>query len=220
MVLKDDQKTDDLGIQMVKILSSDHFMFAFFNEKTKQFFSAGGGTYSYADGIYTEHIQFHTIDPDLIGASLSFKCTLKDGRWYHTGAIDDSEMNEVFEPIESDDRSLLIGAWIMNSYKDAEGHMVQPRRQDTKKIKILANNWFQWAHFNTKEGFFLETGGGRYTYKDGVYHEEIIFFSGDSTLIGKTQRFVAILKEGEWHHQEVSNTLGFQMSEVWERMDM
>ena len=135
MVYKDNQDTDSLGIQMVKILSSDHFMFAFFNEKTKKFFSAGGGTYSYADGIYTEHIQFHTIDPEIIGASLSFKCTLEDGKWYHTGAIDGAPMNEVFEPIKSDDRSLLIGAWIMNTFKNAEGQMVQPRRQDTKKNK-------------------------------------------------------------------------------------
>ena len=50
------------GNRMIKIINETHF--AFFNHDLRQgkdstaFFTAGGGTYTLADSVYTEHLQY------------------------------------------------------------------------------------------------------------------------------------------------------------------
>lgn len=218
---KNGQSMDELGIQMVKLLSGGHFMFAFFNEKDKKFFSAGGGKYTFENGIYKEHITFHTINPDLIGTTLSFKCELKDGKWHHTGRINDHDLNEVF--VKADDNfTVLEGAWEMESFMNTSGKMEHFTQGSAKKVKLLAGNRFQWSYYDPQGGFFIETGGGTYSYENGVYTEQIEYYSNDSSpLVGQDQKFVCILKEGQWHHHEVSATRGNDpyISEVWHRAE-
>ena len=75
------ESAKDLNIRMVKIISGGYFSFAFFNDETQQFFSAGGGTYSYSNGRYTEHIEFHTINPEFSGTSIHFEAEFQDNKW-------------------------------------------------------------------------------------------------------------------------------------------
>jgi hypothetical protein len=45
----------------------------------------GGGTYTFANGKYTEHIEFFSRDSSRVGAALTFDGKLENGDWHHSG---------------------------------------------------------------------------------------------------------------------------------------
>ena len=69
----------------LKILTGTRFQWAAINPATKEFSGSGGGTYTFQDGKYTEHIEFFSRDSSRVGASLSFDGKLQDGHWHHSG---------------------------------------------------------------------------------------------------------------------------------------
>lgn len=69
----------------MKILSGTRFQWIAYNVETKQFFGSGGGTYTTADGNYTEKIEFFSRDDAKAGMSLGFQYELIDGVWHHVG---------------------------------------------------------------------------------------------------------------------------------------
>ena len=69
----------------LKILSATRFQWTAIDPGTKEFFGTGGGTYQFANGKYTEHIEFFSRDSNRIGASLSFDGKLENGAWHHSG---------------------------------------------------------------------------------------------------------------------------------------
>jgi len=69
----------------LKILSGTRFQWAAIDPGTKEFFGTGGGTYQFANGKYTEHIDFFSKDSNRIGATLNFDGKLESGEWHHSG---------------------------------------------------------------------------------------------------------------------------------------
>lgn len=69
----------------MKILSGTRFQWIAYNVDTKEFFGTGGGTYTTADGKYTENIEFFSRDASRVGASLEFDYSTPDGEWRHQG---------------------------------------------------------------------------------------------------------------------------------------
>ena len=69
----------------IKILSGKHFQWAAIDPGTKAFMGTGGGTYEFANGKYTEHIEFFSRDSSRVGTSLSFDGKLEKGEWHHSG---------------------------------------------------------------------------------------------------------------------------------------
>lgn len=69
----------------MKILSGTRFQWIAYNVDTKEFFGTGGGTYTTADGKYTENIAFFSRDNSRVGASLGFDYSLVEGEWHHKG---------------------------------------------------------------------------------------------------------------------------------------
>jgi hypothetical protein len=69
----------------LKILSSTRFQWMAINPETKEFFGTGGGTYTFANGKYTEHIEFFSRDSSRVGSSLSFDGSVSDKVWTHKG---------------------------------------------------------------------------------------------------------------------------------------
>lgn len=69
----------------VKILTPTRFQWAAIDPGTKQFMGSGGGTYTFKDGKYTEHIAFFSRDSSRVGSSLSFDGKLENGDWHHSG---------------------------------------------------------------------------------------------------------------------------------------
>ncbi len=69
----------------LKILSSTRFQWMAINPETKEFSGTGGGTYTFKDGKYTEHIEFFSRDSSRVGASLSFDGSVANNVWTHKG---------------------------------------------------------------------------------------------------------------------------------------
>jgi hypothetical protein len=69
----------------IKILSGERFQWAAINPESKEFFGTGGGTYTFNNGKYIEHIDFFSRDSSRVGASLSFDGKLENGDWHHSG---------------------------------------------------------------------------------------------------------------------------------------
>ncbi len=221
LTLKDNTSAEDLQIQMVKILSDGHFMFAFYNAQTQQFFSAGGGTYTYADGRYTETIAFHTIDPNLAGRSVTFDAKLEGNTWHQTGDINGGEINEVYQRIDDGSGSDLVGTWAQESYIDDRGKTKRFSKKN-KKLKILSATRFQWVEYNAKSGKFVAAGGGEYALQNDGYVETLHFFSPDSTIVGTDVAFNRDYSATEWHLQEQASRgedIRLGVNEIWSRSD-
>lgn len=69
----------------LKLLTGTRFQWAAINTQTKEFFGTGGGTYTFANGKYTENIEFFSRDSSRVGASLSFDGEVKGDQWIHSG---------------------------------------------------------------------------------------------------------------------------------------
>jgi hypothetical protein len=69
----------------IKVLSATRFQWAAINADTREFFGTGGGTYTFKDGKYTEHIEFFSRDSSRVGMSLSFDGKVEGDNWHHSG---------------------------------------------------------------------------------------------------------------------------------------
>ncbi len=84
----------------MKILSDTRFQWIAYNDESGKFSGTGGGTYTYEDGKYTEHIEFFSRDGNRVGASLSFDGEVKAGEWHHSGFSSKGDpMYEIWAPI-------------------------------------------------------------------------------------------------------------------------
>ena len=69
----------------MKVLSGKYFQWIAYNIDTKTFINAGGGTYTTANGKYTENIEFFTKTPESVGKNLVFDYSFVNGDWRHKG---------------------------------------------------------------------------------------------------------------------------------------
>lgn len=69
----------------LKMLTGKRFQWFAIDPDGNQFFGTGGGTYTFENGKYTEHIDFFSRDNSRVGASLSFDGRLDSGKWHHSG---------------------------------------------------------------------------------------------------------------------------------------
>ncbi len=79
----------------LKILTASRFQWVAINIKTGEFFGTGGGSYTFENGRYTEHIEFFSRNSSRVGAVLSFQGEIKDGQWHHFG--NSSSGNFIYE---------------------------------------------------------------------------------------------------------------------------
>lgn len=69
----------------IKVLTGEKFQWIALDPKSKEFFGTGGGSYSFANGKYTEKLEFFPRDNTKVGTELTFDDRVEAGEWYHTG---------------------------------------------------------------------------------------------------------------------------------------
>lgn len=85
----------------LKILSGTRFQWVAINPEVKGFYGTGGGTYTFANGKYTENIEFFSRDSTRVGASLTFDGKVEDGAWHHSGLNSRGEpLNEIWRRVK------------------------------------------------------------------------------------------------------------------------
>ena len=105
----------------------------------------------------------------------------------------------------------------MRALSDREGECDatrMPIEKPRKTLKFLLDGRFQWIAYNTDSFEFHGTGGGAYTSENGIYTENIGYFSRDNTRVGATLEFNYELKGNDWHHTG-KNSKGEPMYEIW-----
>lgn len=81
----------------IKLLTGSRFQWIAINSETKEFFGTGGGTYTFENGKYTEHIEFFSRDSSRVGASLSFDGKVEGNNWHHSGLSSKGDsINEIW----------------------------------------------------------------------------------------------------------------------------
>ncbi|RXK58899.1 membrane or secreted protein [Lacibacter luteus] len=81
----------------IKLLTGTRFQWIAINSETKEFFGTGGGTYTFVNGKYTEHIEFFSRDSTRVGASLSFDGKVEGSNWHHSGLSSKGDpINEIW----------------------------------------------------------------------------------------------------------------------------
>jgi hypothetical protein len=85
----------------LKLLSGTRFQWVAIDPAVKGFYGTGGGTYTFANGKYTENIEFFSRDSNRVGASLTFDGKVENGAWMHSGLNSRGEpLNEVWRRVK------------------------------------------------------------------------------------------------------------------------
>jgi hypothetical protein len=108
----------------------------------------------------------------------------------------------------------LDGQWLFGTRGPDEGQERRGDSQPRKTLKYLQDGRFQWIAYNTETMQFHGTGGGSFTSTDGVYQENIGFFSKDNSRVGAQLTFDYKIMGDDWHHQG-KNSKGEPMYEIW-----
>ncbi len=69
----------------IKVIADGHFAFGV--PSSGPGLTAGGGTCAYDGHRYTETVEYHWV-PALVGRTIVFDCTLKDGLWTHKAVFE------------------------------------------------------------------------------------------------------------------------------------
>lgn len=117
------------------------------------------------------------------------------------------------EPIETKTQD-LDGEWLFATRGPDTGQDRRGEKSSRKTLKFLKDGTFQWIAYDTESFRFSGTGGGSYSSKDGIYTEQIEFFSKDNSRVGATLEFNYELNENDWHHTG-NNSKGEPLYEIW-----
>ena len=108
----------------------------------------------------------------------------------------------------------LQGKWLMSGRVRGKTERRRDTNQPRKTMKILVDGYFQWIAFNTNTFSFMGTGGGSYTAENGIYKENIDYFSRDNKKVGISLSFSYLINGQDWHHKGFSSK-GDPLHEIW-----
>lgn len=110
----------------------------------------------------------------------------------------------------------LTGVWRITG-RQREGKIDEMPLRARRTLKVLTGSRFQWIAMNIETGEFSGTGGGSYTFDDGIYVETIEFFSRDNSRVGAQLEFDGEIEDGDWHHSGLSSR-GDPIYEIWSKL--
>ena len=207
------QKLDNgQEIRSVLIVTEGYQVLTTYDSKSGAFLQTNGGSWSLDGNTMTETVEFHTTDPEMVGKTVSFEIDLS------TDGLQIAERNEVFKRIDDGTPGQLEGAWLMSGRVRGGELQTRDTNRPRKTMKILSGTRFQWIAYNTETKEFMATGGGTYTTQNGIYTENIEFFSRDATRVGMRLNFEFDLLDGDWVHKGKSSK-GKPIHEIWSLRD-
>ena len=162
-----------------------------------------------AEFILTRGGYYNKTKSNIIKVNLEFNSNfLKDSLKLFQIEKKDSWIKSFGKPID------LNGKWLMAGRITNEGEKRRDISKPRKTMKFLKNGNFQWIAFNTETFQFFGSGGGTYSAKNGIYTENIQFFSRNNNSVGKILPFNYSLKGVDWHHSGKSSK-GDPIYEIW-----
>lgn len=171
-----------------------------------KYISTWGGPFSTANNGIQVKVEYNDANPAEIGTEKATNAQL-DGKGIKMGNLNFTK--------QTTNKQDLDGLWRITGRKEKDKMSTIPRG-DRKTIKILVDGYFQWIAINPAEKGFYGTGGGKYSFKDKKYTENILFFSRDNSRVGASLSFDGEIKDGAWNHSGLSSK-GDPIFEIWSR---
>ncbi|MGV3507888.1 MAG: hypothetical protein ACO1N7_01265 [Sphingobacteriaceae bacterium] len=197
----------------VMITTDKVFSVATYDLPGKKFISSYGGTWRIDGNKLIEKIEWNSADTAQVGKEVVLDINLSNNELLV------KQSNELYKRVDNGKPGELMGAWIItgtyeNDQVKKRANPFYPRRT----LKVLSGTRFQWIAYNVATKQFMNTGGGTYTTKNGVYTENIEFFTKTAESVGKTMSFQYSFENGDWRHKGQKSTGGV-MDECWSRRE-
>lgn len=194
--------------EVIAIYQDGYFAVGAKEAVSNTFLYAYGGEYTFKGKNYTEIQDFNTRTPQRVGMAMDFSVTLKDDQL----ELSSGGHTQIWQRL-SENTDALTRNWVITG-RERDGTMNTMTPGDRRTVKILSGGRFQWIAFNSATKEFSGTGGGTYSAQNGVYTENINFFSRDDSRVGASLEFQFEVKDGLWHHRGKSST-GSPIYEIW-----
>ena len=207
-----ENKSGIMEKQIVIFTSQGYQSISIFNEETGEFIYTNGGTWKLNGDNLTEKVEFDTAKPERVGTETTFKIIIDEN------SINVPVMERTWTRLDDGGPGKLEGAWLMGGRYRNGNRQMRSIDGPRKTMKLLSGKRFQWIAYNTATKQFMGTGGGTYTTENGVYSENIEFFSRDNSKAGIELKFNYELINGEWHHKGYSSK-GDPLHEIWIKRD-
>lgn len=195
----------------VILVTENYLTYTEYRTTPASFYQTWGGTYNVKDNNLLVSREFDSKDSSTVGKEITLKLQLITDSFVGVGG-------KYFNRIDNGSTSDLFGGWQITQRATDTGEMRLMRRGARKTLKVLSGTRFQWIAMNTETGEFSGTGGGTYTLKDGVYTEQIEFFSRDNGRVGASLSFNAEVNNADWVHSGKSSK-GQPIKEIWSKIE-
>jgi len=194
-------------VNYIAIVADKYVSVTRFSKRSGMFYGTSGGAVIAEDGVLKLTYEYFSSDPSLVGTVGEMEYAM-DGNNLKVEGF----MNR-WKKLDSGKPGALANAWLITG-REREGKMTKRKPGPRKTMKILSGTRFQWIAYNVETKEFMGTGGGTYTTVDGIYTENIDFFSRDNSRVGASLEFDFELEEDDWHHSGLSSK-GSEIYEVW-----
>lgn len=191
-------------------INANYLTHSVYEKSPEKFIKTLGGFYTVTDANLKVKLEFNSNHEEdgLTELTLSYsqegeKLTLENGQTLHFTASEKSQQD-------------LDGPWLFATRGPDNGQDRRGEENPRKTLKYLQGDRFQWIAYNTETMKFFGTGGGSFSSKDGVYTENIEYFSRDNSRAGASLKFNYEIKDKDWHHKG-KNSKGEPMYEIWSR---
>ena len=198
-------------VETVLIFEPSYFTVTIFDVPNKKFVQTWGGSYSKQEHNISALIEFNSADKTQVGKKINFNAAINNDALISNIINGNKEWKQI-----DDNTGALAGLWVITG-REQKGVMNKMTPGERKTIKILSGTRFQWAAINTATGDFFGTGGGNYSFQNGIYTENIEFFPRDNTRVGMSLSFNGSVNGDEWNHSGKSSK-GDPVHEVWTRL--
>ena len=203
-------KAED-GKTHVLSASGDYFSWSVYSTSDGAFGMTKGGTWDLAGKKTKLDYEFHTADTNMVGQSEIYKMKVKGDRFVVKG---NGAPKGKWMDLDQGKTTPLTGAWLISGRKrNGEMSSINTNRP-RKTMKLLTGTRFQWIAYDVAKKAFYGTGGGTYSAENGVYTENIGFFSRDNSRVGASLQFEFKVENGDWVHSGKSSK-GAPLYEVW-----
>jgi len=199
---------DGLELKSTVIFSESHQSISTIEKNTGKLLHSNGGSWRLDGTTMTEVVEFDTDNPERVGQSVVFDIKIDEQFLEIVG----SDMK--FYKIDNGLPGKLNGAWLMSSRLINGKFQIRDTNRSRKTMKILSGSKFQWIAFDIDSKKFIATGGGSYTTVNGIYSENIEYFSRDISRVGMKLEFEFNLENGKWNHRGFSSK-GNPINVIW-----
>lgn len=200
------------GNQLTKYqltVSDNYIIHNTYKQNPPEFVNTWGGFYSLLNDVMSVKLEFNSnYDSDRI--------TEKEFPWKVSGdhiLFGDSTLE--YKRSKGSDQD-LDGFWLFATRGPDTGQERRGDENPRKTLKVLLDGRFQWIAYHIETFKFSGTGGGSYSAENGIYTENIEFFSRDNSRVGAKLQFNYQIDGDDWHHTG-NNSRGEPMYEIWSR---